>query len=81
MALYGSLQLPLWLSLALSGSYWLSVTPTLVPTDSHHHSLAYSGRLLLSNFAYTVFDRLSGPLLSSQRRCHAYALCPGLFII
>ena len=81
MALYGSLQLPLWLSLALSGSYWLSVTPTLVPTDSHRHSLAYSGRLLLSNFAYTVFDRLSGSLLSSQRRCHAYALCPGLFII
>ena len=78
MALYGSLQLPLWLSLALSGSYWLSVTPTLVPTDSHRHPLAYSGRLLLSNFAFTVLDRLSGPLLGSQRRCHADALCPGL---
>ena len=34
--------------------------------------------LLLSNFAYTVLDQLSGPLLGFQRRCHADALYPGL---
>ena len=33
---------------------------------------------MLSNFAYTVLDRLSGPLLGSQRRCHADALSPAL---
>ena len=54
------------LSLSLSGSLWLSATPTL----------ALSGSLLLSNFAYTVLDRLSGPLLCSQRRCHAKHFVP-----
>ena len=64
LALHGSLRLPLWLSLAL--------TATLC------HTLALSGSLLLSNFAYTVLDRLSGPLLGSQRRCHDDALYPAL---
>ena len=30
---------------------------------------------------YTVLDRLPGPLLGSQRRCHADALSPALIII
>ena len=64
LALYGSLWLPLWLSLALTATLW--------------HTLALSGSLLLSNFAYTVLDRLSGPLLGSQRRCHADTLSPAL---
>ena len=49
-----------------SGSCWLYL------------ALALSSSLLLYNFTYTVLDRLSGPLLGSQRRCHADALCPGL---
>ena len=64
LALYGSLWLPLWLSLALTATLW--------------HTLALSGSLMLSNFAYTVLDWLSGPLLGSQRRCHADALSPAL---
>ena len=64
LALYGSLWLPLWLSLALTATLW--------------HTLALSGSLLLSNFAYTVLDRLSGPLLGSQLHCHADALSPAL---
>ena len=62
--LYGSLWLPLWLSLALNATLW--------------HTLALSGSLLLSNFAYTAFDWLTGPLLGSQRRCHDDALSPAL---
>ena len=66
LALYGSLWLPLWLPLALTATLWLT--------------LALSGSLLLSNFAYTVLDHPSGPLLGSQRRCHADALCPCLLL-
>ena len=55
---------PFWLPLALTATLWLT--------------LALSGSLLLTNFAYTVLDWLSGPLLGSQRRCHADALYPGL---
>ena len=66
LALHGSLWLPLWLSLALTATLW--------------HTLTLSGSLLLSNFAYTVLDRLSGPLLGSQRRCHADTLSPALLI-
>jgi len=33
---------------------------------------------LLSNFAYTALDRLTGPLLGSHRRCHDDALYPAL---
>ena len=66
LSLSGSLWLPLWLPLALISTLWLT--------------LALSDSLLLSNFAYTVVDRLSGPLLGSQRRCHADALSPALFI-
>ena len=80
MALTGFLPVSLWLSMALcdshSGSHWLS----LALTATLWHTLALSGSLLLSNFAYTVLDRLSGPLLSSQRRCHADALSPALQI-
>ena len=64
LALYGSLWLPLWLSLALIATLW--------------HTLALSGSLLLSNFAYTALDRLTGPLLGSHRRCHDDALYPSL---
>ena len=60
LAPYGSLWLPLWLSLALTATLW--------------HTLALSGSLLLSYFAYTALDRLTGPLLGSQRRCHDDAL-------
>ena len=34
--------------LSLSGSLWLSVTPTLALTGSHCHSLAYSDPLWLT---------------------------------
>ena len=47
-AFTGSLWLLLDLSLSLFGSLWLSVTPTLTLTDSHCHSLAYSGPLWLT---------------------------------
>ena len=53
-----------WLSLALAATLF--------------NTLALSGSLLLFNFAYTVLDQLSGPLLSSQCRCHADALFPAL---
>ena len=39
-----------------------------------------SGSLLLSDFAYTVLDQLSGPLLDFQRRWQAHALYPGLAV-
>ena len=86
MALFGSLQLPLYLTpsgslrllLALIGSLWLPLWLPLALTATLWLTLALSGSLLLSNFAYTVLDRLSGPLLGYQRRCHADALCPGL---
>ena len=55
---------------------WLSVTSTLALTGSHCHSLALSGSLLLPNFAYTALDRLTGPLISSHRRCHDDTLHP-----
>ena len=81
-AFTGFLWLLLDLSLSLSCSLWLSVTPTLALTcfspTTIWHTLALSGSLLLSNFVYTVLDRLSGPLLGSQRRCHADALSPAL---
>ena len=64
LAPYGSLWLPLWLSLALTATLW--------------HTLALSGLLLLSNFANTVLDWLSEPLLGSQRRCHPDARSPAL---
>ena len=54
------------------------MTPTLALIATLCHTLALSGSLLLSHFAYTVLDRLSGPLLGSQRRCHADALSPAL---
>ena len=73
-----SVWLLLDLSLSLSGSLWLSVTPTLALTATLWHTLALSGSLLLSNFAYTVLDRLSGRLLGFQRRCYANALSPAL---
>ena len=57
LALNGSLWLPLWLPLALTVTLWLT--------------LALSGSLLLSNFACTVLDRVSGPLLGSQGPCSA----------
>ena len=77
-AFTGSLWLLLDLSLPPSGSLWLSVTPTLALTATLWHTLALSGSLLLSNFAYTALDRLTGPLLGSHRRCHDDALYPAL---
>ena len=68
MALSGCL----YLTLISSGSNWLSLWLSLALTGSLLVSL------LLSNFAYTVLDRLSGPLLGSQRRRHADALSPAL---
>ena len=52
------------LPLALTATLWLT--------------LALLGSLLLSNFAYTALDRLTGPLLGSQRRCHDDTLSPAL---
>ena len=60
------------LLLALSGSHWLSVTPTLALTGSHLHSLAYSGPLWLSNFAYTSLDRLTGRQGTSSQYQYCY---------
>ena len=77
-AFAGSYWISPYLSLALYGSLWLSVTPTLALNATLWHTLALSGSLLLSNFAYTVLDWLSGPLLGSQR--HADALCPSLLL-
>ena len=68
MALTGSLPV----------SLWLSVTPTLALTATLWLTLALSDSLLLSNFAYAILDWLPGPLLGSQRRCHADALSPAL---
>ena len=72
LALTGSLPVSLWLSLAL---LWLPLWLSLALTATLWHTLALSGSLLLS---YTVLDRPSGPLLGSQRRCHADALSPAL---
>ena len=79
-ALCDSLSGFLWLLLTLSGFHLLSLAPTgslpvslwlsLALTATLWHTLALSGSLLLSNFAYTVLHRLSGPLLGSQRCCH-----------
>ena len=73
-----SYWISLCLSLALYGSLWLPLWLSLAPTATPWHTLALSGSLLLSNFAYTVLNLLSGPLLGSQRRCHADALYPSL---
>ena len=78
LALSGSYWISPCLSLALSGSLWLPLWLSLALTATLWHTLALSGSLLLSNFEYTVLDRLSGPLLGSQRRCHADALSPAL---
>ena len=48
LALSGSYWISPCLSLALTGSHWLSVTPTLALTGSHCHSLAYYGPLWLT---------------------------------
>ena len=56
------------------------MTPTLALTATLWHTLALSGSLLLSNFAYTALDQLTGPLLGSQRRCHNDALSPALYL-
>ena len=55
-----------------SGSHWLS----LALTATLWHTLALSGSLVLSNFACTALDWLTGPLLGSHRRCHDDALYP-----
>ena len=47
VAFSGSYWLSPCLSLFLCSSLWLSVTPSLAPTGSHRHSLAYSGPLWL----------------------------------
>ena len=79
-ALAGSLWLFLAVSLPLSGSLWLPLWLPLALISTLWLTLALSDSLLFSNFAYTVLDQLSGPLLGSQRRCHADALSPALFI-
>ena len=77
-----SLPVSLWLSMALcdshSGSLWLPLALTyslrlslhwlsLALTATLWHTLALSGSLLLSNFAYKAVDRLTGPLFGSHR--------------
>ena len=64
------------LTLALSGSLWLS----LALSGSLLLALALSGSLLLSEFAYNILARLTRPLLSSQRRCCAATLYAALVI-
>ena len=80
MALTGFHPVSLWLSMALcdshSGSHWLS----LALTATLWQTLALSSSLLLSNFAYTAHDRLTGPLLGSHRRCHDDALYRALAV-
>ena len=70
------------LSLSLSGSLWLFVTPTLALIATLWHTLALSaGSLLLSYFTYTTLDRFTGPLLDSHRWCHDDALYPALHFV
>ena len=66
------------LSLSFNGSLWLQLWLSVALTATLWHTLVLSGSLLLSNFAYTAFDWLTGPLLGSQRRCHDDALSPAL---
>ena len=74
------------LSLALSGSYWISpcLSMTLCDShsDSHWLSLPLFGILWPSLAHYcSLISRiqpLTGPLLGSQRRCHDDALSPAL---
>ena len=77
-----TLWLPLALSEALSGSLLLYVADTLAPTGSLSLPISYSlwlsGSLLLYNFAFTVLDQLTWPLLGAQRRRRANALSPCL---
>ena len=65
LALSGSYWISPCLSLALYGSLWLPLWPSLALTATLWHTLALSGSLLLSNFAYTALDRLTGPLLGA----------------
>ena len=74
MALTGFLPVSLWLSLALCDSHSGSHCLPLALTATLWQTLALSSSLLLSNFAYTALDRLTGPLLDSHRRCHDDAL-------
>ena len=76
LASFLALTCSLRLSLALSGSDWISSCLSLAMAlcDSHScshcplwHTLTLSGSLLLSNFAYTALDRLTGPLLGFHR--------------
>ena len=78
LALSGSDWISSCLSLTLYGSLWLLLWLTLALTATLWHTLALSGSLLLSNFAYTGLDRLTGSLLGSHRRCHDDALYPAL---
>ena len=88
-AFTGSLWLLLDLSLSLSGSLGLFVTPTLAPSGSlwllltlscfHWLSLALTGSLPVSLWlSVTPTLPLTGSLLLSQRRCHTDALSPAL---
>ena len=78
----GSLPFSFWLSVALcdshSGSHWLSLplSGILWPSPAYYCSLILLKYSPCS--ALTALAWLSGPLLGSQRRCHADALYPGL---
>ena len=78
LALSGSYWISPCLFLALYGSLWLPLWLSLALTATLWHTLALSGSLLLSNFAYTALDRLTEPFLGSHRRCHDDALSPAL---
>ena len=69
-------QLLLALSLSISGSLWLSVTPILAPTGSHCHSF-----LLWPSLAhYCSLISLTQSLIGSQRPCSALRVADALFL-
>ena len=80
LALSGSYWISPCLFLALYGSLWLPLWLSLALTATLWHTLALSGSLLLSNLAYTALDWLTGPLLGSHRRCHDDALYHALLL-
>ena len=80
LALSGSFWISPCLSLALYGSLWLPIWLSLALTATLWHTLALSGSLLLSYFAYTALGS-QGPcsaLIADAMMKHFIPLCPEL---
>ena len=79
-AFTGSLRLLLDLSLSLFGSLWLSVTPTLAPTDTHCHCLTYPGPLWLI-IAHICFKSCKTVLLLHVSSCKFHFFLSCVFLL